>query len=82
MANKVALVTGAGQGIGEAIAKRLAKDGFSVVLVARHMDKLQEVADEIKKNGGEAFPEPLMFPSVKKSSQQFKRLSTSMGTSM
>ena len=56
MANKVALVTGAGQGIGEAIAKRLAKDGFSVVLVARHMDKLQEVADEIKKNGGEAFP--------------------------
>src|SRR5699024_7653514 len=50
------LVTGAGQGIGEAIAKRLAKDGFSVVLGARHMDKLQEVADEIKKNGGEAFP--------------------------
>ena len=56
MANKVALVTGAAQGISEAIAKRLAKDGFSVVLVARHMDKLQEVADEIKKNGGEAFP--------------------------
>ncbi|MDY3703111.1 MAG: (S)-acetoin forming diacetyl reductase [Limosilactobacillus coleohominis] len=56
MAKKVALVTGAGQGIGEAIAKRLAKDGFAVALVARHMDSLEKVAAEIEKDGGQALP--------------------------
>ncbi|MCG4840867.1 SDR family NAD(P)-dependent oxidoreductase, partial [[Ruminococcus] torques] len=33
----------------------LAKDGFSVVVVARHMDALQKVVEGIKANGGEAF---------------------------
>lgn len=56
MTQKVALVTGASQGIGEAIAKRLAKDGFAVALVARHMDKLQKVQQEIEQAGGTALP--------------------------
>ena len=54
MSKKVALVTGAGQGIGEAIAKRLANDGFAVALVGRHLDKVQRVADDIAAAGGEA----------------------------
>lgn len=54
MSKKVALITGAGQGIGEAIAKRLANDGFAVSLVGRHLDKVQKVADEITRDGGEA----------------------------
>lgn len=56
MSQKVALVTGASQGIGEAIAKRLAKDSFAVALVARHMDKLQKVQKEIEEAGGKALP--------------------------
>lgn len=51
---KVALVTGAGQGIGQAIAERLVKDGFKVAVVGRHLDKVQKVADKINANGGEA----------------------------
>lgn len=54
MANKVALVTGAGQGIGEAIALRLAKDGFKVGLVARHAANLEKVKKEIEDAGGAA----------------------------
>src|SRR6201991_2252762 len=45
-AQKVALVTGAGTGIGKAVALALAKDGFAVVLAGRRADKLQETAKE------------------------------------
>jgi 3-oxoacyl-[acyl-carrier protein] reductase len=51
---KVALVTGASQGIGRAVAIRLAKDGFSVALAARNEDKLKQVAAEIAAVGGHA----------------------------
>jgi len=51
---KVALVTGASQGIGEAIAKALAAQGATVVCAARTLNKLQEVADAITAAGGKA----------------------------
>ncbi|MFT9266620.1 (S)-acetoin forming diacetyl reductase [Oenococcus sp.] len=52
MSDKVAVVTGAGQGIGEAIAKRLAKDGFKVGLVGRHVEKVDAVAKNINDEFG------------------------------
>src|SRR5436309_14057687 len=51
---RVAFVTGGSRGIGAAIAKRLAKDGLHVVAVARSADKLQQVVEEIKAEGGTA----------------------------
>ena len=51
---RVAIVTGASRGIGEAIAKRLAKDGCHVVAIARGMDKLTAVVEAIKGDGGSA----------------------------
>lgn len=51
---KVALVTGAGQGIGRAIALRLAKDGADIALVDLKDDKTKAVAEEIKALGRKA----------------------------
>ncbi len=52
--NKVALVTGAGQGIGEAIAKVYAKNGAKVVVVDYNETTAKKVATEINASGGEA----------------------------
>jgi ketoreductase len=51
---KVALVTGAGRGIGKAIALRLARDGFSLALIARSREQLEETAGAIRDGGGTA----------------------------
>lgn len=54
MTQKVAFVTGAGQGIGQAIAERLAKDGFAVAVVNRTATKGEAVAEKINAAGGRA----------------------------
>ena len=54
LAGRVALVTGASQGIGRACALELAKAGASVALAARNVEKLGEVAAEIAAAGGTA----------------------------
>lgn len=54
LSGKVALVTGAAQGIGRGIALRLAKDGADIVLVDLSLDKLTQVAKEIQALGRKA----------------------------
>ena len=49
-----ALVAGASSGIGEATAIKLAANGFPVALGARRVEKLQEIVDKIRADGGEA----------------------------
>ena len=53
---KTALVTGASRGIGEAIAKRLAAEGASVIAAARSAEALERVVSEIADGGGKAAP--------------------------
>ena len=51
---KIALVTGAGRGIGKAVALSLAQSGCRVILAARTRAQLEEVHREIRDRGGEA----------------------------
>lgn len=56
--DKVVIITGASSGIGEATAKLLASKGAKVVLGARRLDKLEAIAAEIERHGGQvAFQE-------------------------
>ena len=54
--DKVCIVTGAGRGIGRAIALRAAEEGCRTVLTARSGDQLEAVQAEIESRGGEACP--------------------------
>ena len=50
--NKSVLITGASSGIGRKLAKRMAKDGYQVTLVARRLERLQALSTEIEQQGG------------------------------
>jgi len=58
-APKVVLITGAGSGIGEATARRLAAAGHHLVLGARRTDRLDVLAKDIETDTGVAFPHVL-----------------------
>ena len=59
MSKRIAVITGAGQGTGRAIALRLAQDGIHALLVGRTASKLQAVADAIAAAGGDAWAQAL-----------------------
>ncbi len=57
-AQKVALVTGAGTGVGRAVTLALMREGYAVVLAGRRKEMLETVAKEGAETPGEAFPVP------------------------
>ena len=54
LTDKVVLVTGAGRGIGRAIAIAMAGEGAKVALTGRNMGRLKKVMEEIQLAGGES----------------------------
>jgi short-subunit dehydrogenase len=59
--NKLAIITGAGRGIGSAVAIGLAKDGYRVVLIGRKKETLYKVYGSIKDTNKE-IPDPIILP--------------------
>jgi NAD(P)-dependent dehydrogenase (short-subunit alcohol dehydrogenase family) len=64
LTNRIALVTGASRGIGYATARALAKAGAHIIAVARTQGALEELDDEIRKDGGSATLVPLSLTDV------------------
>jgi 3-oxoacyl-[acyl-carrier protein] reductase len=79
LAGKIALVTGASQGIGRAVALELAAQGATVALAARSLDKLESVATEISAAGGTAKPYALDVSSEDSIKSTAKQILTDLG---
>jgi 3-oxoacyl-[acyl-carrier protein] reductase len=79
LSGRVALVTGASQGIGRACALKLAGSGATVVLVARSQEKLQEVAAEIITAGGQAAVFPMDVSDEEQIKSGFKSVVAQLG---
>ncbi len=81
LSGKVAIITGAGSGIGEATAKVLATQGARVVAAGRRISSVRRVAEEIKAVGGEALAvavdvgdEALIAAMVRQAIEAFGRI--------
>jgi 3-oxoacyl-[acyl-carrier protein] reductase len=79
MANRIAFITGASRGIGRACAIALSAAGAKVVVAARQLDKLEEVAAEIRAAGGEAFVVPIDLASQDSIKEAFSKASKEFG---
>jgi len=77
--DKVALVTGASQGIGRATAVALAQAGAKVVLAARTVEKLESAVAEIKQAGGDAVAIPMDVADAEQVKATFKQALQAFG---
>ena len=81
LAGKVALITGASAGIGQACARHLAQEGAQLVLTARRQERLNQLIHEAEKLGtkaisviGDAREENTAFEAVKAATESFGRI--------
>jgi 3-oxoacyl-[acyl-carrier protein] reductase len=79
LSGRVALVSGASQGIGRACALKLAQSGAAVALAARGQEKLQTLADEVAAGGGKAVVFPLDVGDEEQIKSTFKAVITQLG---
>src|ERR1700733_1701283 len=79
MANRIAFITGASRGIGRACAIALSSAGAKVVLAARQLDKLEQVAAEIRLANGEAFVVSIDLSSPDSIKEAFSKAAKDFG---
>jgi 3-oxoacyl-[acyl-carrier protein] reductase len=79
LSGRVALVTGASQGIGRSCALKLAAQGASVALAARSQEKLNELVQEITGKGGKAVAFPMDVADEEQIKSAFKAALAQLG---
>jgi len=77
---KVAAILGVGPGLGAAIARRFAREGFAVGLMARTADKLTAIQREIKQQGGKALAVPADATNPALVASAFAQVREQLGT--
>jgi short-subunit dehydrogenase len=77
---KLALVTGASSGIGEALARRYGASGARVLLLARNPERLDAVADAIRRAGGTASAYPVDLSDPRAVAEVSARIAREAGT--
>ncbi|MGV1015376.1 MAG: SDR family NAD(P)-dependent oxidoreductase [Methyloceanibacter sp.] len=80
MTAKCVLVTGASSGIGEATAKLYGARGAHVLLLARNVERLHDVAGAIRKAGGTATPFPVDLANAAATQDVAQRITSEIGT--
>ncbi len=79
MSTRIAFITGASRGIGRACAIALSSSGAKVILAARQLDKLDQVAAEIRLANGEAFVVPIDLSSPDSIKEAFSKAAKDFG---
>jgi NAD(P)-dependent dehydrogenase (short-subunit alcohol dehydrogenase family) len=79
MDDRVAAVLGVGPGLGAAVARRFAREGFRVALMARQEDGLAPVREEIEGDGGTALPVPTDAADPDSVASAFERVRGELG---
>lgn len=79
MSNRTAFITGASSGIGEALARKLAKEGVTVALAARRAEALEQLAKDIRGTGADARVYPLDVTNVDDVQATIRRADDDLG---
>src|SRR5262249_6269910 len=77
--NSIAAVVGVGAGLGAALARRFASGGYTVALLARGGEKLDQFAAEIKESGGNALAVPAHMSKAAENEAALARIRPGLG---
>lgn len=77
---EVAVVAGVGPGLGAALARKFASEGSAVALLARSVDFLNALADELRRSGARAYPCPTDLTDADAVSEAFVRVRGELGS--